>query len=50
MTIVKPATRPTFSEKVRARTTGRALAFLKEELEVRGTVAAPIRIAHQEIP
>jgi hypothetical protein len=46
----KPATRLTFGEKVRAlELQGRALAFLKEQLEVRGTEVAPIRIVHQQL-
>jgi hypothetical protein len=50
LTIVKPATPLTFSEKVRAlELQGRALGFLKQELEVRGTEAEPIRVVHQEI-
>ena len=47
----KPATRLTFGEKVRAlELLARSLGFLKEQLEVRGTEAAPIRIVHQQIP
>jgi Terminase small subunit len=46
----KPATRLTFSEKVRAlELQGRALGFLNEQLEVRGAEAAPIRIVHHQI-
>jgi hypothetical protein len=29
---------------------GRALGFLKEQLEVRGAEGGPIRIVHQAIP
>ena len=46
----KPATRLTYGEKVRAlELQGRALGFLKEQFEIRGTEAAPIRIVHQQI-
>ena len=46
----KPATRLTFSEKVRAlELQGRALGFLKEQLEVREADGGPIKIVHQEI-
>jgi phage terminase small subunit len=47
----KPATRLTFGEKVRAlELQGRALGFLKEQLEVRGSEGGPIKIVHQAIP
>ena len=46
----RPATRLTFSGKVRVlELQERALGFLQQELEVRGSEAAPIRIVHQEI-
>ena len=47
----KPATRLTFSEKVRAlELQGRALGFLKQDLEVKAQTAIPIHIVHQQMP
>ena len=47
----KPATRLTFGEKVRAlELQGRALGFLKEQLEVSGAGGRPLTIVHQELP
>jgi phage terminase small subunit len=46
----KPATRLTFSEKVRAlELQGRALGFVKEGLELRTQAAIPIQIVHQQL-
>jgi len=46
----KPATRLTFSEKVRAlELQGRALGFLKQDLELRAQTAQPIKIVFQQI-
>jgi phage terminase small subunit len=46
----KPATRLTFSEKVRAlELQGRALGFVKEGIELRTQTAIPIHIVHQQI-
>jgi Terminase small subunit len=47
----KPATRLTFGEKVRAlELQGRALGFVKQELDVKAQTAIPIQILHQQIP
>jgi phage terminase small subunit len=46
----KPATRLKFSEKVRAlELQGRALGFVKQDLELKAQTAIPILIVHQEI-
>jgi phage terminase small subunit len=47
----KPATRLTFGEKVRAlELQGRALGFVKQDLELKTQTAIPIRVVHQQIP